>query len=476
MQSRLSFMQDFCVKIACALGLSMGGFGCEDDVSAREYANAHPDVQQPVLDHGCAVSEPVLIGGLPTGFERCVDRPELEHRVAVLDCPDYVRSTAQCPSYDSWDDKENRCQTDADCGSNDYCDKDYCYCRPIGNCKRDSDCDPQYNDMTCHCGEALGECVYRGCVTDADCQEGLLCVAEKYSVCSGEFHCQKPQDTCISNADCPNPYPQNQIIGCVRWSEGAACSNCGSPGRPFLVDGHVRTATAAHFVSRAWLLDGLTPDLDAVSESERSARSARSARWVEIGLMEHASIAAFARSAMQLMSVGAPADLISATTQAMMDETKHARWAFSLASVYAGHVIAPGPISIDQALENNDLESLFVTTILEGCIGETVAAVDAREDAARATDPCEREVLLQIAEDETQHAILAWKTVQWMLGVRPALHNIFWSCLRATAATGDGSGDGSLRAAVLNAVIAPCAQAVLSRASSSVRAERVSAA
>ena len=45
--------------------------------------------------------------------------------------------------------------------------------------------------------------------------------------------------------------------------------------------------------------------------------------WLEIARMEHASIAAFARFALQLLAVGAPPDLILAGQRAMADETNH---------------------------------------------------------------------------------------------------------------------------------------------------------
>lgn len=456
MHSRLYYLRDFSVKILCALGLSVGGLGCNDEVA--ENLDTSVEVTQSAVNPYCPISEPVLSAGQPTGFERCINRPELEHRVQVLDCPDFVRRSAQCPNYDSFENKEYRCRTDSDCESNEYCNSEYCFCTPIGECKRDSDCGQYSEYMLCHCGEALGECVYKGCVTDADCEPPFFCTGQKYSGCSGEFHCQLPLDACISDADCPNSQPDSHVVGCLRGrSTGAVCDVCAVAGRPFLVDGDVRTATVQHF-DTAWLLDTLKPNVECLSDQDRKAHCER---WIDIGLMEHASIAAFARSTMQLMSVGAPADLINKTIQAMMDETKHARWAFTLASAYAGHAVAPGVISVDNVLAHADFETLLETTILEGCIGETVAAIDAREDADNTTDPCVRNVLLQIAEDEMQHAILAWKTVQWALNIRPDLKEFFWSVLRTAVDTNDTANP--LRTQTLRYVVIPCAQSVLSK-------------
>ena len=53
--------------------------------------------------------------------------------------------------------------------------------------------------------------------------------------------------------------------------------------------------------------------------------------WTRIALMEHASIAAFARFTLQLMSLGAPAALVERATAAMADEIKHAKACFAVA-------------------------------------------------------------------------------------------------------------------------------------------------
>ena len=59
--------------------------------------------------------------------------------------------------------------------------------------------------------------------------------------------------------------------------------------------------------------------------------------------------------------------------------------------------------------------------ILEGCIGETVAALEAAEAARHAIDPVVSAALAAIAEDETRHATLAWRYVGWVLPRQPSL-------------------------------------------------------
>jgi hypothetical protein len=131
--------------------------------------------------------------------------------------------------------------------------------------------------------------------------------------------------------------------------------------------------------------------------------------------MEHASIAAFARFALEIMSLGGPPELLVATHEAMADETVHARDAFALASAYAGKPIGPGKLDVDAALASRSPLAIVRTTILEGCIGETVAAIEAAEALAHATDPAVRKTLARVTVDESRHSELAWRFAQWVL-------------------------------------------------------------
>jgi hypothetical protein len=132
--------------------------------------------------------------------------------------------------------------------------------------------------------------------------------------------------------------------------------------------------------------------------------------------MEHASVAAFARFALELLALGAAADLLVGTHEAMGDEIEHARLAFALAGAYAGTDVGPGPLTVDGALGSVTLRRVFGTLLREGCIGETLAAVLATEAHAQATDAAVRAALARIARDETKHAALAWRAAQWLVG------------------------------------------------------------
>jgi hypothetical protein len=204
--------------------------------------------------------------------------------------------------------------------------------------------------------------------------------------------------------------------------------------------------------------------------------------WVKQALMEHASVAAFARFTLQLLALGAPPDLVAGSASAMGDEIEHARACFELARRHAADDVGPGELDLSGALEATELEAVLLGTIAEGCIGETVAAIEAAEACAHCEDGAVRAVLERIARDETRHAELAWRFVAWALEVGPAglrerARAAFAAATEHTApalpapAERDrelarhgligGTLRADLRSRVLHDVIAPCARALL---------------
>ena len=73
--------------------------------------------------------------------------------------------------------------------------------------------------------------------------------------------------------------------------------------------------------------------------------------WAETAQFEHASVASFARFTMQLMAIGAPADLVSEATRAQADEIRHARVCLGIASTLADETMGLGALPIDGALK-----------------------------------------------------------------------------------------------------------------------------
>lgn len=257
----------------------------------------------------------------------------------------------------------------------------------------------------------------------------------------------------------------------------------GGFGRPFLVDGAFRLAPARECAG--WSAEH-RPEASALEPRDRAALAAR---WTELALGEHASIAANARFILELLSLGAPADLVRDANEAMRDEAVHAREAFALASAYAGHPVGPGALDVSGVLDASSSVDLVRRTILEGCIGETVAAVEAAEAYASAEDESVRAVLGRAASDEIRHAELAWRTIRWMLEFGdPGLLSDVAACVaesalaasRSASSSGPasiGSSEalrahgildpavrGEIRRRVIVEVVEPCAQALLAQA------------
>jgi hypothetical protein len=147
-------------------------------------------------------------------------------------------------------------------------------------------------------------------------------------------------------------------------------------------------------------------------------RARAAADWAQVAQLEHASVASFARFTLQLLAVGAPPQLVEASLRAGLDEVAHARATFRLASRYAGAPVGPGPLPLHgNVLGDLSLAAIAAATVTEGCVNETIGALEAAEAAAGCEDAEVRDVLNRIAEEEARHGELAWAFVRWALGV-----------------------------------------------------------
>jgi hypothetical protein len=91
-------------------------------------------------------------------------------------------------------------------------------------------------------------------------------------------------------------------------------------------------------------------------------------------------------------------------------------------------------------------------TIEEGCIGETIAALEAERARDLAGHPALRAALAHIHEDESAHAELAFKTVAWGLAMAPDLRSMARAAFDRTLAR--YASDAGLESAV-EAAFAP---------------------
>jgi hypothetical protein len=261
------------------------------------------------------------------------------------------------------------------------------------------------------------------------------------------------------------------------------CGSVCQVGRPFLVAGAERLAPLA--ARGDWCI---TPEFGGSPLSSHPSAKVLAEEWTRVALMEHASIAAFARFALQLLGLGAPPELLESATAAIADETRHAKLCFAIAASFASAALGPGALQIVGSLAECSLVEVVLNTIREGCVGETLAALEAREAAEHAEHPAVRAALLQISADETRHAELAWGFVRWALAegdaaLRSAVAAEFAELARSPATLcaveltpmdldllRGGILPDTLRRVIrkqaIDSVVLPCAQALLERVES----------
>jgi hypothetical protein len=189
------------------------------------------------------------------------------------------------------------------------------------------------------------------------------------------------------------------------YTPGQSC-----PGRPFTIEGQSRLSRV---VARSDWADAIALDL---AGSSPSTRRALARAWAQDGCFEHASIASFARFVLELLAIGAPPTLVADAQRALLEETGHARAFFGLAAAYGERDVGPDALDVRGALRSShDPAAIAEGLAREGCIGETISALQLRVAAARASDPLLRARLLAIADEELRHAELAWSTLAWLL-------------------------------------------------------------
>lgn len=370
---------------------------------------------QQVQEDLCPNPVAIEVDGQPTGFATCDGQTVREEpQQCALPPPD----DEVCMASQDNPDLPSECMVDADCTDkpNGYCGltfsgfgSDSCACNYA--CTSDADCEDGY---ICDCGALSGDASKSRCVP-AECDsrdscDGFGCVVFDAMPYCGDtkISCQTAEDTCVSDADCgPSEFciKQDGVFTCV----SGECAI----GRPFVVDGTWRMAGVRATGAVA------LPTAVAVAHLTRQQRDKLGEQWSRAASLEHASIAAFARFALQLLAQGAPAELVVQARRAIADEARHAQLCLALAQAYCGQALGFDRLDTRRSLPRFDFAAVVEAVVVEGCIGETVAAALAAALAAEATDPVVRETLQTIAADELRHAGLAWRYLAWV-GRQPA--------------------------------------------------------
>jgi hypothetical protein len=142
--------------------------------------------------------------------------------------------------------------------------------------------------------------------------------------------------------------------------------------------------------------------------------------WLECARGEFASVPAFSRLAVQLAVVDAPLELIDWAERSAREERIHAERTLGLAERMLGRSLA---LKFDDALPAPapmTIAELAVESLIDGCLNEGCAALEARLRQSAVNDVATASVLEMIAVDEQAHAELAWAIVEWARNERPA--------------------------------------------------------
>ncbi|MEZ4428574.1 MAG: ferritin-like domain-containing protein [Nannocystaceae bacterium] len=222
--------------------------------------------------------------------------------------------------------------------------------------------------------------------------------------------------------------------------------------------------------------------IDVAPVADAAHRAALAEHWREVALLEHASVASFARFTRQLLSLGAPITLVQEASAAMRDEIEHARLAFAVAAAY-GDPSTPGTLDATRVTAGPPTRLEVARALIdEACVAETLGVAEALGAAEACEDPAIRDVLEAIAGDELRHAALAWRSLRWLLTtsaqaerrqIAASLQAALVDGARASStAVAPGRDDPrrgllgprrrhELRRRALRQVIEPCARALL---------------
>ena len=357
----------------------------------------------------CDDPQPVLqADGSAQGFVECGDGRIL--RVEAVKCVDPTPEGPAC-SLSGFD-----CAVDADCT-----ERPFGHCREwpgfdwepscgcVYGCEDDEGCGPG-GLCVCSSGDrAFGfegsRCVRSAC-PPGGCDDGQCRLGAEFDGCGYSFllACTTPADSCLSNEECDQAMGGSCISEGGPWSciEGPVCGRPLRQGRALRVAG---LRAGSEWTTASALEAGALSLADLARLREH---------WLGMAVLEHASIASFARFADGLLRLAAPPELLAEAARAMLDEVDHARRCFAVASALGGAPVGPGPLDSRGIAPIADLHALVAETIRDACVAETLGAAEATW-LAGSVEPALRETFAVIAADELRHAGLGWRTLRWAL-------------------------------------------------------------
>lgn len=399
------------------------------------------------------------------------------HRATVTTCDPTIDMPA-CAGTEG----HLSCKTDADCTEHPHgkCTSGYgqvgSYCGCTYSCASDSDCGA---NEACVCkgagrvGQGHSVCAKAACSTDKDCDSKQCGLSVYNNGCSAvvSLVCRTKDDTCKSDSDCASRGGQCAVARLASDAKWQCATRSCVIGRPLVIEGETR---AAPYIPRADWQANLAFDIDSL---DGNVRDAVTNHYVDMAAMEHASVASFARFSLQLIALGAPAELLQDAHRAALDEIEHARTSYALATLFGKTNVGPDKLPVAIAPIDASVDAFVKALVLEGCVGETLGAAEGSAAARSVMVPEMAQSLSIIADDEERHATLAWRTLKWALetfgeSARDAATQAFGEAIKLYSADPavplaieplgilSAKELGTLRRHVLAVVVAPCAQAL----------------
>ncbi len=200
---------------------------------------------------------------------------------------------------------------------------------------------------------------------------------------------------------------------CYNWHEK-------TPGGRPLVSGD--QALTAGLISDLAPLNNFHPEsIEQLQQPPEALRERLVQHWLEQAQLEHASIASFARARLELLSLGAPRELLQAYIQAARDELDHTQVCLGVAQSWGAPRTRLGALYLPHydrsqvpAMDRQTaLTALAANTLDEAFEPEASAALGLYRASQRATCPALGALLSQVAHDERRHAAIALATLRW---------------------------------------------------------------
>merc|ERR1719352_1597841 len=133
------------------------------------------------------------------------------------------------------------------------------------------------------------------------------------------------------------------------------------PGRPFVDASGKTLAAVAKVVGEVKLnQEDTSPPADNNCTESNQNQVSLGQEWVGNAVGEDASVASFAAFSIALMTNGAPSDLVEDALKAGLDEVRHARTSFAIASKLLGKEVKSGQLPPSNHEFNHDIKKLAI--------------------------------------------------------------------------------------------------------------------